>query len=234
MKILSVGIAENEGYETFWVCEEKPQFSSFHRKSAARDFLKHHCIKVQTTRFSNILERYGVPFYLKIDIEGREQMCLNALSPSSLPHFISAESECPTILAGRSTNEGLEVLVRLRDLGYSQFKLIHQITFCSLSRFGSLNFRVDALCRAVLLESWVKKLKGAYRISRYLMARPRLEKKFKREFPVGCSGVWGEHTLGKWMTYAEARRSYVFYRQLHLKNPDVHKHLFWCDWHAKL
>lgn len=233
LTLLNVGISDGEGHAEFWVCDEKPQFSSFHRSSAARDGLKHHAIQVPTTRFENILGKYGIPRYLKIDIEGHERMCLEALTPATLPSYVSIECESPTDDAARSDREGVKLLSTIRDLGYSRFKLIHQFTFCSMSRPRSLNYLVDSVARRVLVESRARRLPGAATLARYLTIRPGLERKFHREFPQGSSGVWGEDTAGEWLSYAEAERAYDYYRDLHLAHPTEPRYWIWCDWHAK-
>ncbi len=44
--------------------------------------------------FSLNLERYGVPHYLKIDIEGMDTECLKALLPFDVrPDYVSIESD---------------------------------------------------------------------------------------------------------------------------------------------
>jgi len=234
LQILNVGIAKEDGFADFWICDDKSQFNSFDRRIAARNSYKHHSIRIPTKRFATLLKEYGMPYYLKIDIEGNDQLCLDDLSPTSRPRFISLESECPEEEVMTGADEGLRALARLRDLGYRQFKLIDQLTFCSLSDPPSLNDRVDRIARRVLQDSPMKGFRGAYRLACYLVTRNRLERKFGREFPIGCSGVFGEDTPGKWISYEEAERAYRYYREMHFKNSAAQPYSFWCDWHAKM
>lgn len=233
LEILNVGIAAKEGLADFWICEEKPEFNSFHRAIAARDSYSHKRIQVSVLPFDAIIERFGVPYFLKIDIEGNDELCLDGLSPLSLPAYLSVESECPLDEESASVEDGLRILRRLYSLGYRQFKLINQYTFCSLSWPPSLHQVVDVLARRALNLLYGKSWSGLGFISRRLVMRRRLERRFRREFAVGSSGPWGEDTPGKWISYPEAERAYRHYRKRHFLAQNAKFHSFWCDWHAK-
>ncbi len=234
LEILNVGIADREGVADFWICEQKPEFNSFHRAIAARDSYSYKSIQVPVTRFRTILQRYGTPHFLKLDIEGNDVLCLDDLSSSSLPAYLSVESECPLDEESASVEDGLRVLQKLHSLGYRKFKLIDQLTFCSLSLPPSLHHRVDALARRVSDLLSKRQLPGSGIVSRHLLMRSRLERRFRRGFLVGSSGVWGEDTPGKWIACDEAARAYRFYRERHFLTANAAFHSFWCDWHAKL
>ena len=234
LEVVNVGIADTEGSVDFWICEEKPEFNSFHKGIATRDGYSAHAIKIPTTRFASILERFGVPFYLKIDIEGNDLLCVRDLAPGRLPTYLSVESECPSEAAAASPDEGIEVLARLEEAGYSRFKLIDQRTFCGLSRPPSLRYRLDASARRWLREGPLRRVRGSWWLASRLMERTRLERRFGRELPMGCSGAWGEETAGAWLSFAEAREAYAYYRARHFENSSLAFHSFWCDWHAKV
>jgi FkbM family methyltransferase len=234
LEILNVGVATRDGVADFWICEEKPEFNSFHRTIAARDSYSHKCIQIPVLRFATIVERYGVPHFLKIDIEGNDMLCLDGLSSSSSPRYLSVESECPVDEENATVEDGLLVLRKLDGLGYRKFKLIDQHTFCALTLPASLHYRADTLGRKVLKGLSKKHLRDFGLISRSLIVRRRLESRFRREFPMGSSGVWGEDTPGSWISYQEAEQAYRFYRERHFLAPDAKFHSFWCDWHAKL
>jgi FkbM family methyltransferase len=71
--------------------------------------------------FGTILEKYGIPYYLKIDIEGADLLCLEALTNyAEKPKYISVES------TKTSWRDLLEEFKLLRSLGYSKFKVINQ------------------------------------------------------------------------------------------------------------
>ncbi len=234
LEIINVGIGKEEGFAQFWISEGRPQFNSFHRDIAARDNWPHHSITIPTVRFANILQRYGTPYFLKIDIEGNDLLCLNDLDPKSLPKYISIESECPLSGEESTAADGLRTLAKLHSLGYSHFKLIDQRTFCSLSVPPSANYILDRFARLWLLEPPFNRVRGSYWNSQRLMTKARLERKHRCEFPIGSSGVWGEDTVGQWMNVDKAERSYRVYREAHFSDKTKQPYSFWCDWHAKL
>ncbi len=234
LTVLNVGVAAEEGSADFWICEQKPEFNSFYPTIAGRDSYSHKCIQIPVAPFESIIERYGIPYFLKIDIEGNDKLCLDGLSRSSLPAYLSVESECPLDEKSASLEGGLQILEQLYGLGYRKFKLINQHTFCSLSRPPSLNYAVDTLVRRVLNHVPPKVRPSMDIISRHLVARRRLERKFRHEFPLGSSGPWGESTPGRWISYPDAERALKYYRSRHFLVKDAKFHSFWCDWHAKL
>ncbi|WP_016952154.1 FkbM family methyltransferase [Anabaena sp. PCC 7108] len=76
---------------------------------------------VKGRRFESILEEFGVPYYLKVDIEGSDLLCVKALQEfDTKPQFISIES------TKASWNALLEELELLKKLGYQKFKAINQ------------------------------------------------------------------------------------------------------------
>jgi FkbM family methyltransferase len=234
LEIVNVGIAKQEGLADFWLCEAKPEFNSFHQGIAARNGYPNHQIQIPTARFASVLVRYGTPYYLKIDIEGNDMLCLDDLSASSLPQYISVESECPIDDTPIGVDDGLRVLHKLRDLGYQQFKLIDQYTFCSISDPSSLNYLMDAVSRRWLIRPPLRYIRGSYRLSQFLMAKPKLERNLGWRFPLGSSGALGEDTIGRWISCDAAERAYRRHRERYFQNPGVAHHSFWCDWHAKL
>ena len=78
-------------------------------------------VTVQTERFETILEKHGIPYYLKIDIEGSDLLCLKALRPfAAKPKFVSLESNKVSF---RGLLDEFELM---RLLGYDRFKIINQ------------------------------------------------------------------------------------------------------------
>jgi FkbM family methyltransferase len=234
LEILNVGIAPEEGEAEFWICEEKPEFNSFFQGIAARNGFANHTIRIPTTRFASVLQRFGTPYFLKIDIEGHEMLCLDDLMSSTLPQYISIESECPVDDQPIGAADGLRVLHKLRDLGYESFKLIDQFTFCSLSSPPSLNYILDAASRRWLTRPPLNHVRGTHRLSQQLMTRPKLERNLRWKFPLGSSGALGEDTAGRWVSWESAERAYQHHREAFFRSPGVAHHSFWCDWHARL
>ncbi len=78
-------------------------------------------IEVDTVNFKECLIKFGIPYYLKIDIEGMDIVCCQALlSFKHKPNYISIESE-------KVSFDKLEMELNLfTKLGYTDFKIIQQ------------------------------------------------------------------------------------------------------------
>jgi FkbM family methyltransferase len=80
-------------------------------------------IDVEIVDIKSVFGKFGVPFYLKLDIEGGEMAVLRELfNLPSRPHFISLESE--KVHFSKLLLE-LQLLARL---GYNRFKVVQQQT----------------------------------------------------------------------------------------------------------
>ena len=75
---------------------------------------------VPSIPFSWLIDQFGVPYYLKIDIEGADVLCLEDLmKQEDRPNFISIERQ-PFL------SHQLKELALLKALGYTRFKIIDQ------------------------------------------------------------------------------------------------------------
>ncbi|MFZ2110248.1 MAG: FkbM family methyltransferase, partial [Roseiarcus sp.] len=78
-------------------------------------------IKVPTIDFVECLKKYGVPYYLKIDLEGMDVACLKALrSIEGRPAYVSIESE------KQQFDRLVDELSLLSELGYDRFQAVQQ------------------------------------------------------------------------------------------------------------
>jgi len=130
----------------------------------------------------DLLERYGVPDYLKVDIEGADRLCVLNLTRETRPRYLSFE-------IGPDVEELLE---HLRSIGYTRFKIINQISFRELANQRNLRDRVV--------------LRIAERLG---FSEPRMIRRGGRFFVSGRSsgpvpwksdGRWytGEETIARW------------------------------------
>ena len=57
---------------------------------------------VPSITFPSLIERFGVPYYfMKVDIEGADQLCLEGLAPfDEVPLFLSTRAGCGGICDG--------------------------------------------------------------------------------------------------------------------------------------
>ena len=93
---------------------DKSEWSSMHRAVAERDGVASEPIEVATTTLGNLFREFGVPHYLKCDIEGSDEVVLRQLvQEPSRPRFVSFENG----------DEVIDLLVRA---GYSRFQIINQ------------------------------------------------------------------------------------------------------------
>ena len=79
-------------------------------------------ITVAGVEFGELVAKYGIPYYLKIDIEGADMLCLEALAKlGEVPRYVSIESN------KTSWSELKHEFAVLRSLGYRRFKVINQL-----------------------------------------------------------------------------------------------------------
>jgi FkbM family methyltransferase len=119
LTLLNVAIADHEGTARFFVCDDAREWNSLNDSWASRA-QSARAVEVACTRLAMILREHGVPHYLKIDIEGCENYCLDDLHPDGLPTFLSVELS------------DLQTLIRIYGLGYDGFKCVDQASKRSL------------------------------------------------------------------------------------------------------
>jgi FkbM family methyltransferase len=91
-------------------------------------------ISVKRVDISETFERVGIPFYLKIDLEGLDHYVLQCLSEfEDRPKYLSIETEKVDRVA---LNDSLSLLARL---GYNKFKVVQQAVLSGSS--GSFRCR---------------------------------------------------------------------------------------------
>jgi FkbM family methyltransferase len=83
-------------------------------------------IEVNSIDFTKCLERYGIPYFMKIDIEGTDIVCLKALlNFEHRPDYVSIESQQVYF------NKLQDDINLLESLGYSAFKAVQQVNVIS-------------------------------------------------------------------------------------------------------
>jgi hypothetical protein len=65
-----------------------------------------------------LMQEYGTPFFMKVDIEGADVQTLHSLTASNVPAYVSLE-----------LNYADPILERLIELGYTAFKLVNGDTY---------------------------------------------------------------------------------------------------------
>lgn len=110
----------------FFIFEKKSEFGTTSAEWAQRNDalgFAGKTVRVPAVNFAECIERYGVPLYCKIDIEGADRICLDQLaSRNSKPKYVSIESD-KTSLA--KIDEELDIL---ESMGFNRFALVQQAT----------------------------------------------------------------------------------------------------------
>jgi FkbM family methyltransferase len=237
LTILNVGIAEKAGTGTFWICDDLTVWSSFEETLMSRVGKEHHSIEIQTRRFCEILEEYGIPFFLKVDIEGSDHLCLQDLVGKPLPQFISVEAESgandddSTAATGRVENLSL-----LYTMGYRRFKLVRQSDFKAEPESEVKEFTqrvVNSAAHGKL------RLPGLSQLAKQLTSHEQLCRKYRYRFSPDSSGPWGDGAPGVWLSYEQAQSVHTKARRRYARRAWKARragfgHYFWYDWHAKV
>lgn len=136
-------------------------------------------VTVPGLTMNELMTRFGVPHYLKVDIEGADRLCVLNLTVDTRPQYLSFE-------IGPDVEELLEHAGRI---GYTRFKIINQISFRELGNERSLRDRV------------------ARRLAKRMgLAEPRLIKRAGRFFVSGrSSGPVPWESDGRWYSQEETR-----------------------------
>lgn len=116
LTIENVGVADADGTLDFYVNSHN-EWSSFVKNGKATKENSHEKITITTIPMVRLLERYGTPYYLKIDIEGFEKQAIGTLgSDIPLPEYLSFE-----------INADWEAIATvLAHLGYGDFTVVRQ------------------------------------------------------------------------------------------------------------
>ena len=124
LSLINAAIADRAGPTTFFINRRISVYGTVCENWAKRNELfgaPSDKATVNGIRFSDVLAEHGIPYYLKVDIEGSDLLCLHALKLfRPRPKYVSIES------ATVQWADALEEFSLLRALGYSKFKLVQQ------------------------------------------------------------------------------------------------------------
>ena len=121
LQILNVAVADARTAFDFYVNHQNSKWSSIHHKWGARGARGFTKITVPGRRLEDIIAEHGLPYYLKIDIEGADLTALEALQPlRQRPDFVSVEGGGETFL---------NLFARM---GYDRFAVVNQATLPKL------------------------------------------------------------------------------------------------------
>ena len=137
-------------------------------------------ITVPGVTIHQLFDQYGLPEYLKVDIEGADRQCILPLTSDHRPNFLSFE-------VGEDADE---LIAHVGAIGYRRFKIINQISFRELAQQWCLYDRIT------------------HRLMRHLGYQdPKFVRRAGRFFPTGhSSGPVPWRSEGQWQS-AEATRA---------------------------
>ncbi len=114
LALLNIGIAETASILPFYINEELSEWSSFDFEIGTTRG-KYRVISVPTKPLSDIVGEFGIPYYIKLDIEGLDLIALRSIRDSKeKPKLISME------------NGQRFMIDELKYQGYKRFKFINQ------------------------------------------------------------------------------------------------------------
>jgi FkbM family methyltransferase len=222
LQILNIGVAENDGEFDFYINDAKPEWNSFDLSIASRDGLPWHPIKIQAQRFEKIINTHGVPYYLKVDIEGHDYLCVHGLDRNNLPRYISVEAN------------DISLFDDLAKKGFTKFKLVFQYNLAHLDLPPNKYFK--RWLWGYRLRQWnslpikvFRKLGGSVFI---LWVDKKAVPVYSKNFKSGTSGNFGENIGGEWYSLEKSIEIYNYYYHLFHQLPDRKDYGFWVDIHA--
>lgn len=156
-------------------------------------------IRVEAVPLDDVIQEYGTPYFIKIDIEGMDMVALRSLKASTeRPKYVSIESE--KVSFSRLEEEFQTFL----ELGYDRFKVVRQDTVAKqvlpnparegryvdyrFEHGASGSFGEEAPGEWLTAEQAIMAYKPIFLRYRMIGDDPRLGRNVKRVF--GKLGVW--------------------------------------------
>lgn len=116
--LLNKAISDDSGKVDFFIHSTKTEWSSCLRSMAESDGSSATRMTVESTNIHELFFKYGVPYYMKVDIEGYDMLVAKHLSKCEVkPKFVSFET---------SRRDYFGIFSYLYVSSYSRFQLINQ------------------------------------------------------------------------------------------------------------
>jgi len=112
LTLLNLAMSDKKEIRKFFINTRVDVWSSLDETLGKRKDENYYAIDVQCQTMDYVVSTYGVPHYMKIDIEGYDHIVLKSLT--ECPQYISVEDSCE------------QSITTLASLGYKKFKLISQ------------------------------------------------------------------------------------------------------------
>ena len=188
LRILPVGIAAERGEAEFYIAPDLDVLSSFHLDLVQRADTPIERVRVPCLPISDVLAAHGVPWYLKVDIEGNDSLCVTGLTGGSTPAYLSIELDL---------RRGDADLRALKELGYTGFKCIRQNDLREITP-ANLPRQIALRRRAAAAGLWGT----VNRVIRGIDHGRQTRRDRDWRFPSGSSGAFGAGLPGPWLDAA--------------------------------
>lgn len=230
LKLVDKAIYEKDHQEVEFFISDNSEYNSLNRDFAGRNELGTRVEKVTTIRLDSLVQQYGKPFFLKIDIEGYDVHALKTLSPELAPDYISVEALSMTATHIPDDTEATATLRELLRLGYKKFRLIDQTEFAALEP-GKPFYGVDKFASEPLWAGLLRKflLKRGYRMKRF-SNREWINVRCGHQFEFGSAGPLPEELDGTWLNAEQAEQTLKYHLREAIK---LGMTGFWVDWHGR-
>ena len=124
LTIINAAISNETGEAPFHINLDNDHWSSLDLGWAGRDASRCREIRVPCVTLAGLFGEFGVPHYLKVDVEGADQAVLDQLRGRDvLPQYVSVE-DC---------RFGFQFMETLASCDYDGFKLLDQSTVCHMT-----------------------------------------------------------------------------------------------------
>ena len=117
LSIINAAVSDSESEQVFYVNTLNDHLSSLDAACASREGDPLKPVSVQGLLISSLFSKVGAPFYLKVDVEGADEMVLDQLSTVDIrPQYLSVE-DC---------RFGFRYIEKMANLGYEGFQIVDQ------------------------------------------------------------------------------------------------------------
>jgi FkbM family methyltransferase len=116
LTVENIGISNADVVRKFYINEQVDEWSSFEESLGTRQNTRYRVIDVSCKRLDYFIGKYGMPYYLKVDVEGMDPSVVRELTRWAIrPRYVSLE------------DSGIDSLIALYETGVRKFKFINQL-----------------------------------------------------------------------------------------------------------
>jgi len=115
LTILNVAVSDKWENQSFFINKKNTKWSSLYSKIGGKGGKGAYKVEVLGTSLTNVVKLFGVPYYMKIDIEGADKLAIKQIGTLlDKPPFISVEGG------------GEHMIDILSGYGYDKFAVVNQ------------------------------------------------------------------------------------------------------------